>query len=163
MPLPRIRTLFIALAMAAFAAEVLAQKGTLKGVQKIKLEDTVVVNAGDVKEDFAPELVKSSLRNALGTSGFQVGDEGTVSAHIQLREFSSGNQAMRILVGFGSGRASIAADLIIKDAQGKQLVKKAVSAKGNLAWNAYQGSTTQRTQAFSAFEMRLLEEISRLK
>jgi hypothetical protein len=92
-----------------------------------------------------------------------VGGESTVSARIELREFSSGNQAMRIVVGFGSGRASIAADLVISDAQGKQLVKKAVSAKGNLAWNAYQGSTTQRTQAFSAFEMRLLEEISRLK
>jgi hypothetical protein len=152
-----------AVAVIGLAVSLAAQKGTLKDVSKMRVDETLVVDDKKVKEDFAAELVKNSLRNALGSSGIEVSSEAPVIAQIELREFSSGSKTTRFLVGMGAGRASIAADLVIRDSTGKQLARKTVSAKGQLSGGSYQGNTTQRGHAFSTFEMRLQEEIARLK
>jgi hypothetical protein len=116
-----------------------------------------------VKEEYGPNLVEDSLRNALRLSNFDVVDEAPIKAHIVLDEFSSGSAAKRIMVGFGAGRSTVAGRLVFQDATGLEIANAAVKARGNLAWSAYQGGSTQRRQATNAFDQRLLEEIARLK
>ena len=75
---------------------------------------TLVVNPDKVKEDFAPNLVQDSLRNALRDSNFETVDDAPVKAHILLEEFSSGSAAKRFLVGLGTGRSTIAGRLVFQ-------------------------------------------------
>jgi hypothetical protein len=80
-----------------------------------------------------------------------------------LDEFSSGSTAKRITVGFGAGRSTVAGRLVFENAAGKELASIPIKVHGQLMWNAYQGSNTQRSQATNSFDQRLFEEISRLK
>jgi hypothetical protein len=146
----------------AFAGPAAAQKGVLKDVRQIQVGDTVIVDPPKVKEDSAGELVKSVLRNAVQNSGIQVGD-APLTALIELREFSSGSRSMRFWIALGSGRATIDADLVLKDGSGQVLARRPIKTKGDLRWGEYQSNTKQRTDAFDAFKTRLLEEIARLR
>ena len=142
----------------------LAQRAAvLRDVKAIKVTATVVADPKKVKEDFAPNLVQDSLRNALKSSNFEVSDEASVTAHIVLEEFSSGNTAKRMLVGFGSGRSTVEGRLIFQDASGKELSNTQIRVRGNLLFSGYQGDNTQRRQATTAFDQKLIEEIARLK
>jgi uncharacterized protein DUF4410 len=134
----------------------------LRDVTTIQVMPTVVSNPEKVKEDFAPTLVEDSLRNALKSANFQVAD-APVRAHIVLDEFSSGNTAKRVLVGFGAGRSTVDGRLIFQDVEGKELASVNIRVRGNLMWSGYQGGNTQRRQATNAFDQRLMEEIARLK
>jgi hypothetical protein len=136
----------------------------LKDVKQIKVEDTVVAKKEKVKEDFAPNLMTDSLRNTLRNSNFEVVDSGApVRAHIVLNEFSSGSAAKRLMVGMGSGRSTVDANLVLQDESGKELANVHIRVRGNLMWSGYQGGNTQRRQATNSFEQRLAEEIARLK
>jgi hypothetical protein len=158
------RTLFVALALAScFAMEGSAQRARiLRDVKTIQVDPTVIGNQEKVKEDFAPTLVEDSLRNALKSANFEVG-EAPVRAHIILDEFSSGSTAKRMLVGFGAGRSTVDARLVFKDNNGNELATTKIRVRGNLLWSGYQGGNTQRRQATNAFDQRLTEEIARLK
>ena len=134
----------------------------LQDVKVIQVNPTVVPNPQKVKEDFAPTVVEDSLRNALRNANFEVGD-ASIRAHIVLDEFSSGNAAKRMLVGFGSGRSTVDGRLILADAEGKELANVRIRVRGSLLWSGYQGSNTQRRQATNSFDQRLMEEIARLK
>ena len=135
----------------------------LRDVKTIQVTSTVVPQGAKVKEDFAPTLVQDMLRNALRDSNFEIADTAPVSAHIVLEEFSSGNTAKRMLVGFGSGRSTVAGRLVIEDADHKELANIRMRVRGNLLFSGYQGGNTQRRQATSSFEQKLVEEIARLK
>jgi hypothetical protein len=135
----------------------------LRDVKAIQVEKTVVLKPEKVKEDYAPALVESSLRNALRASDFEVVDTAPVRARLELIEFSSGNLAKRIFVGFGAGRSTVEVRLVFVDASDRELASANVKARGKVLFSAYQGANTQRAQAFSDFELRLLEEISRWK
>ena len=134
----------------------------LRDVKTIQVKPTVVANPDKVKEDFAPALVADMLRNVLRDSNFEVAD-GPVSAHLVLEEFSSGSTAKRVLVGFGSGRSTVAGRLVIQDSENKELASVRIRVRGNLMFSGYQGDNTQRRQASNAFEQKLMEEIARLK
>lgn len=149
--------------LAAFAITVAhAQKKPLAGVKTVQVDATVVPNAEKVKEEHAPNQVADSLRNALKDANFELG-EAPVRAHIVLDEFTSGSMAKRFMVGFGAGRSTIDCRLVIQDAAGKELASRRIRVRGNLLFSPYQGDNTQRRQAVSSFEQRLIEEIEKLK
>jgi len=135
----------------------------LRDVRSVHVLPTEVTSPERVKEDFAANLVQDSLRNSLEASNFEVSEGASVKAKIVLEEFSSGSTAKRMLVGFGSGRSSVAGRLVVNDANNKELANIPIKVRGNLAWSGYQGGNTQRRQATSSFEQRLIEEIARLK
>ena len=151
----------VGLALAASAAE--SKTPTLLAtVATIQVDAAVIANTEKVKEEHAPNLVTDSLRNALRAANFEVGDS-PMHVHIVLDEFTSGSTATRFLVGFGAGRSTVDCKLVVTDAAGKELYSKRIRVRGNLAWSPYQGNNTQRRQAVSSFEQRLLEEIELLK
>jgi hypothetical protein len=131
-------------------------------VKTIQVDPTVVPKPDKVKADFAPNLVQGMLINALRNSNFQVAD-AAVRAHIILEEFSSGSTAKRFVIGFGVGRSTAGGRLVFQDADGKELANIPIRVRGQFLFNAYQGANTQRQQATSNFELRLMEEIARLK
>lgn len=134
----------------------------LAGVKTVQVDDAVISDPQKVKEEHASNQVTDSLRNALKAANFEVGD-APVRAHIVLDEFSSGSTAKRFLVGFGAGRSTVDCRLVIQDADGKELSSTKIRVRGNLIFSPYQGNNTQRRQAVSSFEQRLLEEIEKLK
>ncbi len=150
-------TVFAVLVVAAAHAQ-----KPLAGVKTIQVDPTVVPNAEKVKEEHAPNQVADSLRNALKDANFEIG-EAPVRAHIVLDEFTSGSMAKRFMVGFGAGRSTIDCRLVIQDAAGKELASRKIRVRGNLLFSPYQGDNTQRRQAVSSFEQRLIEEIEKLK
>ena len=155
--------LFTFLLLLCVVAEGSAQRARiLRDVKTIQVNPTAVTDPDKVKEDFAPTLVEDSLRNALRSANFEIG-EAPVRAHIVLDEFSSGNTAKRMLVGFGAGRSTVDGRLVFQDASGAELASVKIRVRGNLLWSGYQGGNTQRRQATNAFDQRLMEEIARLK
>ena len=134
----------------------------LAGVKTVQVDPTVVSNADKVKEEQAPNQVADSLRNALKDANFEIG-EAPIRAHIVLDEFTSGSAAKRFTVGFGAGRSTVDCRLVIQDSEGKELVSRRIRVRGNLAFSPYQGNNTQRRQAVTSFEQKLIEEIERLK
>jgi len=153
-------------ALTANAAQTVGAQGArvLRGVKQITVEDTVIGDAGKVREEFAPTLVADSLRNALKDANFEVTDEGAaVRAHVVLDEFSSGSTAKRFLVGMGAGRSTVDGRLVFQDQSGKELANVKIRVRGSLMFSPYQGGNTQRRQATNSFEQRLVEEIARLK
>lgn len=134
----------------------------LKDVKTIQVNPTVVSQPDKVKEDFAPSLIEDSLRNALKDSNFEVA-EAPVRAHIVLDEFSSGSTAKRFLVGFGAGRSTVDGRLVFQNEKGEEIASVRLKVRGNLLFGGYQGGNTQRRQATTAFEQRLIEEIARFK
>jgi hypothetical protein len=134
----------------------------LRDVKVVQVEPTVEAKPEKVKEDFAPTVAQDMLRNALKYSGFEIG-ESPISAHIVLEEFSSGSAAKRMLVGFGSGRSTVAGRLVLLDAEKKELASVPIKTRGDVMFSAYQSGDAQRKQATSSFEQKLIEEIARLK
>ena len=135
----------------------------LAGVKAVQVETTVVPNPEKVKEEHAPNQVADSLRNALRDANLEVAEAAPIRAHIVLDEFTSGSMAKRFMVGFGAGRSTVECRLVIQDAEGKELASRKIRVRGNLAFSPYQGNNTQRRQAVTSFEQRLLEEIEKLK
>jgi hypothetical protein len=68
--------ILLTLVMMTVPAVMAQRTAVLRGVKQITVEETVVGNSENVKEDFAPTLVADSLRNALRDSNFDVVDEG---------------------------------------------------------------------------------------
>jgi len=134
----------------------------LAGVKTVQVDPTVVPKADKVKEEHAANQVADSLRNALKEANFEVG-EAPIRAHIVLDEFTSGSTAKRFMVGFGAGRSTVDCLLVIQDSQGKELASPRIRVRGNLIFSPYQGNNTQRRQAVSSFEQRLMEEIEKMK
>ncbi|MBZ5654141.1 MAG: DUF4410 domain-containing protein [Acidobacteriia bacterium] len=135
----------------------------LRGVKTVQVDPTVVSDPKKVKEEAAPNLVQDSLKNAFRSANIELGDSAPIRAHIVLDEFSSGSMAKRFWVGMGAGRSTVTCQLIVQDAAGKELAKTKIHVRGNLVWSPYQGNNTQRRQAVSSFEQRLLEEIEKMK
>jgi hypothetical protein len=135
----------------------------LRGVKTIQVDPTIVSNPAKVKEEAAPNLVQDSLKNAIRTANIDIGDSAPIRAHLVLDEFTSGSTTKRVLVGMGAGRSSVTCHLVVQDASGKELANKEIHVRGNLAWSPYQGNNTQRRQAVSSFDQRLLEEIEKMK
>ena len=136
--------------------------GPLRDVKTIQVDPTIVSNPDKVKESAAPNLVQDSLKNAFRTANIEVG-ESPIRAHIVLDEFSSGSSSKRFLVGLGAGRSTVTCHLVIQNAEGKEIENARIHVRGNLVWSPYQGNNTQRRQAVSSFEQKILEEIERLK
>ena len=135
----------------------------LRGVKIVQVDSTVVPDPSKVKEESAPNLVQDSLKNALRSANIDLGDSAPIRAHIVLDEFSSGSAAKRFMVGMGAGRSAVTCSLVLQDATGKELASTKIHVRGNLAFSPYQGNNTQRRQAVSSFEQRLLEEIEKMK
>ncbi|PYX23448.1 MAG: hypothetical protein DMG82_11415 [Acidobacteria bacterium] len=158
-----VQVLIIGICLMMVVGAVQAQTAkALAGVKTVQVDATVVPDASKVKEEHAPNQVADSLRNALKDANFEVGD-APIRAHIVLDEFTSGSTAKRFMVGFGAGRSTVDCRLVIQDAEGKELVSRKIRVRGNLVFSPYQGNNTQRRQAVSSFEQRLLEEIEKLK
>jgi uncharacterized protein DUF4410 len=137
--------------------------GILRDVRAVQVDPTVVGNQEKVKEDFAAVLMQDSLRNALRNANFETPETAAIRAHIVLDEFSSGSKAKRILMGMGAGRSTVEGRLVFQGADGKELANVKIRVRGNLAWGAYQGANSQRSQATNSFDRKLMEEIARLK
>ena len=138
-----------------------AQK-PLAGVKTVQVDPTVVPDAEKVKGEQAANQVADSLRNALRDANLQVGD-APIRAHIVLDEFTSGSMAKRFMVGFGAGRSTIDCRLVVQDSAGKELASRRIRVRGSLLFSPYQGDNTQRRQAVSSFDQRLVEEIEKLR
>lgn len=134
----------------------------LRDVKVVQVEPTLVANPAKVKDETAPNAAESTLRSALTSSGFEIG-ESPIRAHLVLEEYSSGSTAKRMLVGFGSGRSTIAGRLIFTDADQKELASIPLKVRGNFMFSGYDTSGQQRKEAVSNFERKLIEEIKRLK
>jgi hypothetical protein len=158
------RTVALALfILSGAASSLIGQRAAiLRDVTVVQVNPTVVNDPSKVKEEFAANLVEASLRNALLNSNFEVG-ESPIRAHIVLEEFSSGSLAKRFIVGFGAGRSTVAGRLIFQDQDGSELANVPIRVRGSLLFSAYQGGNTQRRQATSSFDQKLIEEIARLK
>lgn len=135
----------------------------LRDVKTIQVDPTIVSDPAKVKEASAPNLVQDSLKNALRTANLEIADSAAVRAHIVLDEFTSGSTAKRVLIGLGAGRSTVTCRLVLQDADGKEISSAKIHVRGNLVWSPYQGNNTQRRQAVSSFEQKLLEEIERMK
>jgi hypothetical protein len=160
--LSKISKLLVLTVVVVMVASVAHAQKPLAGVKTVQVDPTVVPKAEAVKEEHAPNQVADSLRNALRNANFEIG-EAPVRAHIVLDEFTSGSMAKRFVVGFGAGRSTIDCRLVLQDADGKELASKRIRVRGNLIFSPYQGDNTQRRQAVSSFEQRLIEEIEKLK
>ena len=101
----------------------------LAGVKTIQVDPTVVPEAGKVKEEYAPNQVADSLRNALKDANFEIG-EAPIRAHIVLDEFTSGSTAKWFMVGFGAGRSTVDCRLVLQDSDGKELVSRRIRVRG---------------------------------
>ena len=134
----------------------------LADVKAVQIDPTVVPDPKEVKDESVPNLVADSLRDAFTKAQIEIGDS-PIRAHMVLEKFSSGNQAVRFMVGMGTGRAVIKCRLVITDADGKTLVDREIETHGQVAYSPYQSNVTQRTQALSIFQQRLYEEIRSLK
>ena len=152
-------SLCLVLACLALAVE---KPKVLAGVKVVQVDPTVIAKPESVKEDHAANQVADSLKRALRDADFEVG-ESPIRAHIVLNEFTSGSTAKRFMIGMGAGRSTVDCNLVILDAEGKELYNKKIRVRGNLAWSSYQGGNTQRRQAVNSFEQKLLEEIEGLK
>jgi hypothetical protein len=161
------RTLFLFLLIGT-AALVNAQAakdktaGLLANVKVVQVDATVVSDPTRVKEEHAANQLADSLRNSLRYANFEVGD-APIRAHILLDEFTSGSTAKRVLIGLGAGRSTVDCRLVFQDADGKELLNRRIRVRGNLVFSPYQGNNTQRRQAVTSLEQRLIEEIERLK
>ncbi len=113
--------------------------GLLKGAKTIQVDPTIVSNPDKVKEPAAPNLVQDSLKNALRTANIEIG-EAPIRA-----------------------RSSVTCHLVFQNADGKEIANSKIHVRGNLAFSPYEGNNTQRRQAVSSFEQKLLEEIEKLK
>jgi len=136
--------------------------GPLKDVKMIQVDSTIVSNHIKVKEPAAPNLVQDILKNAIRTANIEIG-EAPIRAHVVLDEFTSGSTAKRVLIGLGAGRSTVTCRLVIQNAEGKEIANTKIHVRGNLAYSPYEGNNTQRRQAVSSLEQKLLEEIERLK
>jgi len=145
------------------AAVQILPSAPLKNIKAVQVDSTIVSDPGKVKEPSAPTLVQDSLKNALRAASIDVADSAPIRAHIVLDEFTSGSTAKRMLVGFGSGRSSLSCRLVLQDANGKEVSSTKIHVRGKLAFSAYEGNNTQRKQAVTSYEQKLLEEIERMK
>ena len=156
----------LCLMLASLAVAVEKPKGEkpklLEGVKVVQVDPTVIAKPENVKEDHAANQVADSLKRAFRDADFEIGDS-PIRAHIVLNEFTSGSTAKRFMIGMGAGRSTVDCNLVIQDAEGKELYNKKIRVRGNLAWSSYQGGDTQRRQAVNSFEQRILEEIEGLK
>ncbi len=153
----------VALSLALMVCNVRADNAApLRGAKVIQVDPTVVTDPKKVKDEAAPNLVQDSLKNAIRAANIDIGD-APIRAHIVLDEFTSGSTAKRVLVGLGAGRSTVTCHLVFQDAEGKELANTKIHVRGNLAFSPYQGNNTQRRQAMSSFEQRILEEIEKLK
>jgi hypothetical protein len=159
----RLLALTAVIATAGFINGEAQRVPVLRNAKSVQVTATVISRPEKVKEEFAPNLVQDSLRNALRSSNFDITEDAPVKAHIVLDEFSSGSTAKRVLVGFGSGRSTVSGHLVFQDRSGNELANVPLKVRGNLLFNGYQGGNTQRRQATSAFDQKLVEEIARLK
>jgi len=135
----------------------------LRDVKTIQVDPTIVPNPEKVKEQSAPNLVQDSLKNALRMANIEIAESASIRAHIVLDEFTSGSTAKRVLIGLGAGRSAVTCHLVVQDADGKEITSTKIHVRGNLVWSPYQGNNTQRRQAVSSYEQKLLEEIERMK
>ena len=135
----------------------------LRDVKTIQVDPTIVSDPEKVKEPSAPNLVQDSLKNALRSANIEIAESAPIRAHIVLDEFTSGSTAKRVLIGLGAGRSTVTCRLVLQDADGKELSNTKIHVRGNLVWSPYQGNNTQRRQAVSSYEQKLLEEIERMK
>lgn len=133
----------------------------LHDVKIVQLESTVVSNPSKVKEDYAPDMLRDNLRAALQSAGFEIGDS-SVKIHLILDEFTSGSAAERFLVGFGAGRSTVDARLVVADGD-KEATTARIKVRGNFALSPYEGGNKQRGEAVNSFQQRVLEEIYKLK
>jgi len=153
--------------LAAFATGVSADKETkvaehpLHDVKTVQVQDTVVSNPGKVKADYAAQMLHDNLKAALQSAGFEIG-ESSVKVHLILDEFTSGSTAERFVVGFGAGRSTVDARLVIADGE-KEATTVRIRVRGNLALSPYEGGNKQRGEAVNSFQQRVLEEIYKLK
>jgi hypothetical protein len=160
----KLATAILALSILLFCFSALAQtQPPLRGVKAVQVDPTVVSVPEKVKEEAAPNLVQDSLKNAFRDANIDLADSAPIRAHIILDEFTSGSMAKRFLVGMGAGRSTVTCRLVVQDAAGKELTSKRIHVRGNLAFSPYQGNNTQRRQAVTSFEQRLLEEIEKMK
>lgn len=53
--------------------------------------------------------------------------------------------------------------LVFRDAAGTELANIKIRVRRKLLYSGYQGSNTQRRQATSDFDQKLIEELARLK
>jgi len=150
----------VALSLLLFSVPAMA--GALTGVKTVQVEPTVVPDADKVKETWAANWAHDKLVAALQQTGFQVGD-APIHAKVVLDEFTSGNLAKRFMIGFGSGRSSITANIIFEDGSGKQLSATRIHVRGALIFSSYEDANTQTKQAENSFEQKLVEEIQKLK
>lgn len=158
----RYRKLALAVVLVA-ASALVASAGPLQDVKTVEVDPTIVSNPAKVKDSVGPGLVQDSLRGALLDAGFKVGPS-SLKAHIVLDEFTSGSFAKRFLVGFGAGRSAITGHLVIrKEGEKKDLANARIHVRGRFAGSPYEGGNTQRREAETNFEQRLLEQIEALK
>lgn len=141
----------------------IAPNAPLQGVKAIQVDSTVVSDPEKVKEPSASILVQDSLKNALRAANIDIADSAPLRAHIVLDEFTSGSTAKRMLVGFGSGRSAVSCRLVLQDASGKEVSSTQIHVRGKLAFSPYESNSTQKKQAVTSYEKKLLEEIERLK
>jgi hypothetical protein len=140
-----------------------ASGGVLHGVKAFQVESNIVLDPSNVNDASAANLVQDRLKKAFRLADFEVADSARVRAHLVLDEFSSGNTAKRVLIGFGAGRSNVTCRLVLQDANRKELSNARIHVRGNLIWSPYQGNNTQRKQGVSSFDQRLVEEIEKMK
>jgi len=133
----------------------------LEDVLTVAVTPTVIGDSRKVKEPAAVTIIETALRNALIASGLRIGDSAT-RVHLILDEFTSGSVAKRALIGFGSGRSTVAARLIVAR-DGEQLAAAPIKARGRLMFSAYEADESQRRHALNEFEERLVEALARLR
>ena len=146
------------------ACHLAAQDATpLRGVKAVQVDATIVPNPEKVKEASAPTLVQDSLKGAIRFTDIAIVESAPIRAHLVLEEFTSGNTAKRVLIGMGAGRSTVTCRLVVQGADGKELSNTKIHVRGNLEWSPYEGNTTQRKQAVSSFQQKLIEAIEKLK
>jgi len=155
--------IFVLALMLTLSTALAQNTPPLRGVKTIQVDPTVVSDPQKVKEETAPNLVQDGLKNALQAASIELGDGAPIRAHIVLDEFTSGSTAKRVMVGMGSGRSTVTCHLIFQDAAGKELANVRIHVRGNLAFSPYEGNDTQKRQAVSSFDKRLIEEIEKLQ
>lgn len=160
--LPALVVSFIALTLSAQQSAPSAT-APLHEVKAVEVDPTVVPDPSKVKDNAAPNVVEDSLKDALQRAGIQVAENAAIHAHLVLDEFSSGSVAKRMTVGFGAGRSNVECHLVLDDASGKEVSNIPIHVRGNKAFAGYEGNGTQKRQALSSLDQKLLEEVQKLK
>ena len=120
----------IALIVSLFLVSCVTPKGFVPSGQRLDFKQyhvAQVFTTDEVQSPYSKQAIpmfEGLLRGKLQSLGFALSDEQPdLRVHIKIKTFDPGNRAVRMIVGFGAGKAQLTFVGIFQDTSGKVLAE----------------------------------------